>query len=47
MKKKKRKIKLPRVPLPRQTGGAHKPKKGKGVSDRRNVRVQLRKQMEG
>jgi hypothetical protein len=40
---KKKEFKLPRVPLTQQTGGAHKPKKGRGVTNRRDVKVQLRK----
>jgi hypothetical protein len=38
-----KKLRLPRAPLPRQTGGFHRPGKGKGVHDRRETKAKLRK----
>jgi hypothetical protein len=44
MKKQKGKINLPRVPLPRQKGGAHRPGKGRGSYNRQQAKLALRKE---
>jgi hypothetical protein len=39
-----KKLRLPRAPLPRQTGGYHKPAKGRSAKpDRRETKAKLRK----
>ena len=43
--KKKKKIDLPRAPLPRQTGGAHKAAKG-GKFDRNRFRRETRREIQ-
>ena len=42
MKKQKR-VKLPRAPLPRQTGGAHRPIKGRGAYNRQQAKLALKR----
>lgn len=37
-------LNLPRAPLLRQKGGAHRPDKGRGSYDRRQERIRLQKQ---
>ena len=40
----KKKLNLPRAPLPRQTGGYHKPAKGRGSYDRQAAKLNLRRE---
>jgi hypothetical protein len=42
---KSKKPALPRVSLPRQTGGAHRPKKGRGSYCRQESKVSLKKEV--
>ena len=42
MKKMKRDLHLPRAPLPRQTGGYHRPKKGRGSYNRQFEKLAIK-----
>ena len=42
MKKTKRNLHLPRVPLLRQTGGYHRPQKGRGSYNRQREKLALK-----